>query len=334
MQEIKEIYRPIENDLRQVRDCIALSLKKTDNTSILRMGYVLLDAPGKRIRPALVILSAKTGGMENRHKTSRLLIKIAAAVELIHMASLLHDDVIDRAHTRHNKPTINSRWGKDIAIALGDFLFSLSFGLISETGNPDIVKCMSRATKEMCEGELMQVCERDNLDLLKKRYFIIIKKKTASLFAASCHAGSIVSRRKEKARAALRAYGLNVGLGFQIADDYLDLVGKKKVLGKPPGQDLGVSEMTLPILHLLESTPSDKRASLKKELAAAEAGNGLNEIRSLLRSSGAAKKTEEVAFSYLKQAKSALAALPRSIYLESLFALTGFIIRRGFRDTE
>ncbi|MCQ9206900.1 MAG: polyprenyl synthetase family protein [Omnitrophica bacterium] len=327
MRELKEIYRPIEKDLREINNLIGASFGKSENRSIAYMGKFLLDSPGKRIRPALAILSARA---IRPSVSSAQLIKIASAVELIHMASLVHDDVIDHSPTRHNKPTVNSKWGKDVAIALGDYLYSVAFELVSECDNFDIVHCISLATKAMCEGELIQVCERDNLNLLKNRYIVIVKKKTASLFAASCQTGALVSEGYGHYNNALKEYGLNFGIAFQIVDDYLDLVEEKDRLGKNPGQDIGVGETTLPVLNLLQSIPVDKRKYLKKLLASRKNKNALKEIKLMLFDSGAALRTKEQASSYATLARKKLDVLPDSIFKQSLSELTEFIMQRGW----
>ena len=174
---LKEIYQPIRQELTQVDEVIKTSLSEARNSSILKVNRFLLESGGKRMRPALVILSAKASNRKADSPVNKQLINIAASIELIHMASLIHDDVIDHSQRRHNNPTVNSRWGMDVSITLGDYLYSLAFELISNCGNTDILSCISSATKSMCEGELSQVVERDNLSLLKDRYLMIIKKR-------------------------------------------------------------------------------------------------------------------------------------------------------------
>ncbi|MBU3911264.1 MAG: polyprenyl synthetase family protein, partial [Candidatus Omnitrophica bacterium] len=223
--ELSHIYKPIEKELRGVEKLLRDSLNSAGNKAISRICNYLLDAKGKRLRPALVLLSGKAVGSSTALDPA--IIKVAAGIELIHAASLVHDDVIDHSKLRHNKPTINSKWGQDLSIALGDYLYSVAYELISQCNNIDILQCISSATKAMCEGELVQVSERDNLDLLKRRYIVIVKKKTASLFAASCQSGSLVSRSKRSLQVAMKAYGLNFGIGFQITDDYLDIVSEE-----------------------------------------------------------------------------------------------------------
>lgn len=328
--KLGSIYRPIENELERMEEILASSLKKSKSKSILGMGKFLLESPGKRIRPALVILSARASSEHRPSEVESSLTKIASAMELIHMASLVHDDVIDHARLRHNKPTANSRWGEDVSIALGDYLFAEAFDLISGCENSDIIRCLSSATKTMCEGELLQVCERDNLDLLKERYLVIIKKKTATFFAASCHAGALLSDSCKPLQKALKEYGLNFGIAFQIVDDYLDLIGSEENLGRMPGQDVGVGEMTLPILNLLESVSGDKREELKELLSFKNDKNALDKIKARFFEANIGLKTKKLVSSYMNIAKSKIEGLSDSPYKESLLNLTDFVIDRGF----
>ena len=329
---LKEIYDPIKKELKEVGQVLEASLMRSKNQSILKMTRFLLESPGKRIRSAMVILSAKASFNHQPQTSSDHLIKIASAIELIHMASLIHDDVIDRASLRRNRPTVNSRWGQDVSITLGDYLYSVAFELISDCGSPDIISCISSATKAMCEGELLQVCERDNLNLLKERYIVIVKKKTASLFAASCQAGSLISCTHKPRQNALKEYGLNFGIAFQIVDDYLDLVGDEESLGKRTGQDIRAGEITLPILNLWESISREEKNRLKILLASSKEKEALRRIKKRLFDSRAAVKTKKTVFSFINSAKEKIAILSHSTYKDSLLNLADFIMERGFND--
>lgn len=325
---LKDIYKPIEKELIGVEKLLRGSLNNTRNKSISKICNYLLEGKGKRLRPALVLLSGKATG--SSITTDPMLIKIACGIELIHAASLVHDDVIDHSKLRHNKPTINSRWGQDVSIALGDYLYSVAYELISRCGNMDILQCISSATKAMCEGELLQVSERDNLDLLKRRYIVIVKKKTASLFIASCHAGSLVSQSKSSLQNALKGYGLNFGIGFQITDDYLDIVSEEEKLGKKPGQDISVGEMTLPLLNLLKSVPAYEQGKLKTLISK----GSLNAVRTRLIHSGAGQKTRQEVSSYMNAAKKNLGKVPDSVFKRSLMDLTDCMIENNFLNLE
>ena len=324
--DLEKIYRPIQKELASVEEQLKSSLVKTNNDKIAEINRYLYASPGKRIRPALVILSAKAISAERGEKSINKVTSIAAAIELIHMASLIHDDVIDHSGLRHNKSTVNAKWGQEAAIALGDYLYSEAFELIAQHGNTDILQCITSATKAMCEGEFLQVCERDDFELLKERYFLIVKKKTASLFAASCQVGSLISSTVKPSQEALSEYGLNFGITFQIIDDHFDIVGNRETLGKEPGQDISVGEATLPLIHLFESVSSEVREELKKLLASKENKGALQYIRKMYFEFEAEKATKESAIYFADLAKDSLRRLTPSPYQESLSGLVDFIL--------
>ena len=330
MLRLKEVCLPVEKELAEVERVLRKSLKDTKYKSILEINNYLLGAGGKKLRPALVLLSAKAASQSSA--MNRQATKIAAALELIHRASLIHDDVVDHSNLRHNRPTINSKWGQDVSIALGDYLYSVAFELIADCGNPDIIRCVSSATKAMCEGELLQVCERDNLDLLKERYLLIVKKKTAALFAASCQSGALISNPRKSLQVALKEYGSNIGIAFQIIDDYLDVVGEEKNLGKSPGLDIATGEITLPILNLWESVSQEERQELESLLENRQGKESLERIKMRMFDSGAADKTKEAALSFINLAKEKLSVLSSSSCKESLLGLADFVKERGFND--
>ncbi len=239
------------------------------------------------------------------------------------MASLVHDDVIDKSDLRHDRPTVNSRWGDYVSIAVGDYLYSEAFSLISDCGSPDIIACMSSAIKAMCEGELTQVCERENLELLKHNYVVIVKNKTAALFAASCHAGTILANEDPDVQNSLKRYGLNFGIAFQMRDDCMDLIGEVGTLGKEPGADFKMGELTLPVLKLLSQEKNNTHiVSLLKQRGDAGA---FKEIRQRFVNSGALVKAEEEISSYVKKAKNSLNALKDSCFKDNLFALADYV---------
>lgn len=322
---LKEIYKPVEKQLIQIEDFLRDSLERSRRRPILEINNYMLASPGKRLRPALVALSSKAISDSHAPEAEKQLIKIATSVELIHMASLIHDDVIDHANLRHNKPTINTKFGEDISIALGDYLYSIAFQLVSCCGNMDILDCISSAAKEMCEGELVQVCERDNISLLKKRYLLIIKKKTAILFAAACEAGAMVSGCPEEMRLSLRKYGLNFGIAFQIIDDCLDLIGKDGELGKLAGADFKMGELTLPALNLLSCSRDKKKVMILLRQQNKEA---FQEIRKRFINSQAFLKTRENASLYLQRSRKCLTGLEESCFKQSLSFLADYMENR------
>lgn len=321
--QLDRIYQPIKKELNDVEKILRKSLCESGYSPILEITDYLLDSRGKRLRPVLVILSTRASSTHDSKVTIHQLANIASAMELIHMASLIHDDVIDHTNLRHDKPTINCKWNSDVAIALGDYLYSIAFELISACGDPDVLECISSATKAMCEGELIQVCDIDDVELLKERYIVIVKKKTAALFSASCRAGAMLANSDSTIQSALKGYGLNFGIAFQIVDDCLDLIGKVKDLGKSPGADFKMGEPTLPILYLLSTAKDRKRIlSLMREH---DNQNAFEEIRSMFISSQAFFKTKEDISSYIQKAKESLSTLNNSRFKEALFDLANYI---------
>lgn len=323
--QLKEIYHPIEREMSEVKLVLRVSLMGSRSKSILKIGEYLLDVKGKMLRPAMVILSAKAAtGKPLGRVIDKQIIKVAAAIELIHRSSLIHDDVIDHAELRHYRPTINRRWGQDVAIAAGDYLYAEAFRLIAECGNFDLIGCISTATKLMCEGELQQVCERDNFDLLKQQYFIMVKKKTGALFAASCQAGTMLANPNPLIQNSLKEYGLNLGIAFQIRDDCQDLIGKKEEMGKIPGTDLNMGELTLPVLNLLcESRDKKQTISLISNQDKQEV---FKEIRQRFINSEAFIKTKMKTQYYIQKAKRSINRLRESPFKESLFVLADHIM--------
>ncbi len=324
--DLVDIYEPIKTELKRVEDILAQRLGQRGLGVMSEINQYLLSAKGKRLRPALAILSARASSSRRQSSVSiRRLVKLASALELTHMASLVHDDVIDKSELRHNRPTINSKWGDDVSVAVGDYLYSEAFNLISDCDNPDIIACMSSAIRAMCEGELIQVCERENIKLLKHSYVVIVKKKTAALFAASCHAGAMLTSEDPGVRDSLRKYGLNFGIAFQMRDDCMDLIGEIGLLGKDPGTDFKMGELTLPVLKLL-SQKKDKGRIISLLKHNSDAG-AFKEIRGRFINSGALDKAREEISSYVDKAKDSLSVLAGSCFKENLLALADYCVK-------
>ncbi|MBF0121856.1 MAG: polyprenyl synthetase family protein [Candidatus Omnitrophica bacterium] len=318
--ELKQVYQPIEAEFKRVSAVLSTSLTSSKNKSILEINRFLLASGGKKLRPAMVILSAKAStGKTRRQGCDKSLIDLAAAIELIHRASLIHDDIIDHADLRHSKPTINRQWGQEVAIAAGDYLYAEAFRLIASCGNPDVLACIGTATKLMCEGELHQVCERDNIELLKQQYLLVVKQKTAALFAASCQAGAMLAHANPLQQNILMKYGLSFGMAFQIRDDYMDLVGSQEDLGKSPGTDFKMGELTLPLFNLLEESKNkDQIMSLIRQADKQEA---FEELRKCFINSDAFLKTKAEINGYVRKAQKSIETLPQSSFKEGLFIL-------------
>jgi geranylgeranyl pyrophosphate synthase len=322
--QLEKIYQPIAEELIAVEKVLKESVEDSPYKSTREISNYLFLNQGKGLRPAMMILAAKATASPHSPFVATELIKIASAVELIHTASLIHDDVIDRALLRHNKPTINSKYGQDVSIAFGDYLYSIAFRLISASRNMDVLSCIVDAARAMCEGELAQICERGNPELLKEHYLVIVKKKTSSLFAASCQAGAMVSNCQPGFRNDLNEYGLNFGIAFQIVDDCLDLISKEQATGKDVGCDFKMGELTLPLVNLFsdESTDREELADLLKKRNNKDA---FFRLRERFIHSEAFRQTQDDVIFYINKARQNLSRLESSSFKESLLGLTDFV---------
>jgi len=325
--KLEEIYQPIADDLKAMESILEASVKESKNRSIQAMSGSLLNSGGKKLRPALVILSEKAASAgKNSNCNHDELIMLASAVELIHIASLIHDDVLDGATMRRSKPSINAELGDDISIIFGDYIYSKAFGLIGKCRNPDVFECISQAIHAMCEGELIQVYQRGNLNLSKDHYITIVRKKTASLLAACCHAGGILGNHNQTVQTTLKGFGLNFGIAFQIIDDCKDLISEERTLGKHPGQDMVAGDMTLPLLDLLDAVSRTEKQEIKRMFESKIDKNRLEKIRRMYVNSNALSMTRQTTLYYINQAKCELDELENSDYKRSLDYLTDYIV--------
>lgn len=276
---------------------------------------------GKRLRPALLLLTAKAlGKVVPQHHT------LAAAVEMIHTATLVHDDVLDEADVRRHVPTVNAGWGNKVSILLGDMLFTHAFHLTS-TVDRRACEIIGGATNRVCAGELLQVAERGNLNLSEPDYFAVIDGKTAALTECCGRLGALYAGATEDVGEKLATFGRSLGLAFQIADDLLDLVGNEDTAGKTLGTDLEQQKLTLPVIHCLNRLPAADAESLRNAIRAGEAGLGRRVLVAL-------EKTQSLAYArrraeeFARSARQELECLPRGECRTLLEAMTDWSVRR------
>ena len=280
------------------------------------------DFQGKRLRPALLLLSAKaSGGISEAHPV------LAAVVEMIHTATLVHDDVLDEAAIRRHAATVNAEWGNETAVLLGDYLFTHAFHLAASLDSARACRWIGHATNKVCEGEMQQVHHRGNLDLDESGYFAIIEGKTAELTAVSCRLGASYAGAPEPTVLALDGYGRNLGIAFQIADDVLDIWGEERVTGKSLGTDLEKQKLTLPIIQMLKRVEPAVAATVRGWLS-----EGDPELRRRLRphleKTGALDYAWQCAKKHAKQAADALDCLADSDAKMVLRWLAHYVVRR------
>jgi len=319
-----DIFEPIRNELELVEKTWQNCFHEATNRTVKTINGFFRNSPGKRLRPGLAILAA--GAVLGAKPVAMLknLVSVASAIELLHTASLIHDDTIDSALSRHNKPTINARFGSQVSIAFGDYVYSWALKLISAVSDPIAFDCFASRTFDLCEGELIQIIERKNLEMSPQRYFSIIKRKTAALFALSGETGALVADPHDSVSAsAMREFGLNFGLAYQIIDDMRDLVADKSQLGKEPGADFQSAELTLPMIYLLKDPKIGKE--VKSLFHATDKDAAFDRIRKIAVGSEALKKTRTHARNYLSKTRKGASGLVGSLYKDHLLGLVDWL---------
>jgi octaprenyl-diphosphate synthase len=283
-------------------------------------GYVAyaIGSRGKRLRPLLALTSGgATGGITSGH------VDLAVIVELIHIATLVHDDIMDEAERRRSQPTVNARWGNSLSVLLGDCLFAQALNLSTNFDNAEISRAIARAAKEVCSGEIIQTQRRFDLHLGIDDYLRIIKMKTGSLFAVAAELGAALNGADPEVISSMKTFGLKIGAGYQIYDDCLDIAGTEKGTGKTLGTDLRKGKMTLPVLTLLQSAPPIERERCCELILDGRA----DEIAALLKRSanGALHVSLDAAQELIRQAQCDLDCLPATAYSDALVQLCDVI---------
>ena len=319
---VLDIFAPIARDLDEVERVLARTLD-TPRPGVGRLIDHLGHYRGKRLRPALLLLTAHAcGRVTPAHHA------LAAVVEMIHTATLVHDDVLDSAAIRRHVSTVNAVWGDQTSILLGDYLFTHAFYLTSTLGDASACRLIGEATNRVCEGELHQICQRGNLELTEQEYFDIVDGKTASLTACCCRLGALFSGKPAEVVERLSAYGRDLGVAFQIADDLLDLVGEERSTGKSLGTDLEQQKLTLPLVYLLENAEPDLATRVRQMLA--HPGNHKREaLRPILTESGALAYAQRRAEECAADARAELGCLPASPFRTILEVLTERVVHRS-----
>ena len=316
--------RHLVSDQQQATDeCIIASL--SSQVSLIEdIGHYIINSGGKRLRPLIVLLSALTCGYQGQQH-----IQLAAIIEFIHTATLLHDDVVDESTLRRGRETANAIWDDHSSVLVGDFLYSRAFQMMVSLNNMQIMQIIADTTNQISEGEVLQLLNAHNADTSEQHYLTIIKYKTAILFAACAKLGAIISNNDQMIHNALENYGLNLGMAFQLVDDVLDYSEDATTIGKNIGDDLAEGKPTLPLIRLLQQ---GTEAQKKLVRAAIKQGTRqhLNEIQQAIHQSGTIAYTIEKAQYYASQAINALQPLPTSDYQQALISLAHFAVQRTF----
>jgi octaprenyl-diphosphate synthase len=321
----KEIFDLVRDDLQRVESEFCQQ-SVSSVPAITEIGQYLQGGGGKRLRPALVLIASKLCGYEGAAA-----VRLGAVVELIHTATLVHDDVIDGAETRRGRPSTNSRWGNHMSVLAGDWLYMQAFNIALAERHFRILDVLIGLTQVMVEGELLQLTLLRKLNLSEDEYFELSYRKTACLFSASLRLGAILGRQSEEIEMKLGSYGINLGLAFQLVDDLLDFTSSEEKLGKPIGSDLREGKVTLPLIYLLQRCRSEEAEKISRVLDE----GGFQSVRyaevlEMLERYGTLQAARDKAREIAEQARSSLEGLPDSTYKDALRSLPDFILDREF----
>lgn len=323
--KLLDIFGSLKKDMDFIERQLYRSIDGDDDL-LSETSLHLLKAGGKRLRPVFVLLGGKFGNYDLQR-----LQYIAVPLELIHSASLVHDDVIDDADTRRGKATVKSKWDNRIAMYTGDYIYAKALMQVSELANPYIHRILAKAMVQMSIGEMEQIRDFFNTEQSVRNYLLRIRRKTALLIAISCQLGAMATDAPAKVSSLLYRYGYNVGMAFQIRDDLLDLFGTEKTIGKPPGSDMRQGNITLPVLYALQEP--DLRETLLREIRGIQAGDGSGDVSraiEMIRRSPGIGKAEALADRYIAKALAALQQLPDTAARSHLHDIAEFVNKRSY----
>jgi len=321
--DMMDIVKPTLSSMLEVEERLTTDLSSKHE----KMAEIILHVSrykGKRFRPALLLLSAQScGRLVPQH------LDLAVVVELVHIATLIHDDIIDEATVRRHVPSVNSIWGREISILLGDYIWSRGFTILAAMDSQLSTYIMSQTVNVMCEGELIQLQRRYDLGLTEEEYMDIIERKTASLCATSCRLGAMFAGANRKLQEALTRYGLKVGLAFQIVDDCLDIVGTEDEMGKSLSTDMQKGKLTLPLIKLVENLPEASRKSTCTWIFQNFTAQNRAGVLELFSKHEAVEYSLNKARHYVEEAKEEISILPESEYKTSLLQLADHVVSRN-----
>ena len=315
------VFRLVGDDFATINQLIPGQLS-SDVALVEEIGRYIVESGGKRLRPLLVLLSARGCGYDGERHTS-----LAAVIEFLHTASLLHDDVVDNSDLRRGRLTANACWGNAPSVLVGDFLYSRAFQLMVSLDDMAILSILADATNRIAEGEVLQFTNIGNLDVDEAGYLEAIRLKTALLFQASTHTGAVLARADADTTDAHRHFGLHFGMAYQLVDDWLDYAGDAATMGKNAGNDLAEGKPTLPLIYAL-ANGNAKQAALIRESLRSRSPARFIEVAAAVHACGAMDYTHKVALRHSAQALECLAELPANPYRDALGEVTRFAVAR------
>lgn len=322
MMQLDAIRHLIQSDLDATDTVIKKNLQ-SDISLIEHLAAHIIQGGGKRLRPMLVLLGAKAFGYENQHH-----IALAAIIELIHTATLLHDDVIDASDLRRGEPTANAIWDNSASVLVGDFLYSRAFQMMVAVENPEVIAVLARATNTIVQGEVLQLTKRHNPETTEADYMDVIRYKTGALFEVAAQLGGVLCHCSSEQLADMGKYGMHLGTAFQLIDDALDYQSNSETIGKNIGDDLAEGKPTLPIIYALANSAPEQAQFIRETILE---GNreSLDKMVHAIESTGAIEYTYQLARQEALQAAQYLTLIPESPYRDALLALTHFAVERN-----
>jgi len=323
---IEEIYQSVEKDFESVNQLISAQLS-SDVPLVEKIAQYIVESGGKRMRPLLVLLVSKALTPQQNLESNNH-CKLATVIEFLHTATLLHDDVVDTSNMRRGRSTANAKWGNAPSVLVGDFLYSRAFQIMVDMGSIQVMQVLSNATNIIAEGEVFQLMNCKNPDVTEKAYFEVIKNKTAMLFEAASHSASILAEAPDETKQAMKEFGLQIGLAFQLIDDMLDYIGDAETMGKNIGDDLAEGKPTLPLIFTMREGSAEDTNLIRKAIRQGDASQ-LDVICAAVERSGALDYTKKAAQNAYKKACECLEVLPESIYKSALYALAEVAVNRN-----
>ena len=322
MQNFIEIQALMKNELDQMNKILVNRLDSNVDL-INQMSHYIISSGGKRIRPLLLLLCAKATDYDGDYHYS-----MAVVIELIHTATLLHDDVVDQSTTRRGQETANELWGNAPSVLVGDFLYSRAFEIMVEPNSMEIMKILSKATNQISEGEVLQLLNIKNANVTQNEYYRVIERKTACLFKAACQIAGILSNSNQKVIEAMGKFGMHLGNAFQIIDDTLDYESDSNIIGKEVGDDLSEGKVTLPMIYALEKTTKSDNKILTDAIQNADASN-INQVVEILMNVNAFQYSRDIANKESNMALESIDILPSSKYKTALKLLCKLSLERS-----
>ncbi len=321
--QVDSIKALVADDMKAV-DVVIQQRLASDVVLVNQLSHYIVNSGGKRLRPLLSLMSSRAYGYEGEHHHT-----LAAIIEFIHTATLLHDDVVDESELRRGRETANALFGNAASVLVGDFLYSRAFEMMVDVGSMKIMQILAETTNVIAEGEVMQLMNCHDADTTEQRYLDVIHAKTAKLFEAATRLGAVLCQRPEEEEVAMASYGMHLGTAFQLIDDVLDYSSNSEEMGKNVGDDLAEGKPTLPLIYAMRNGTPEQSAIVRKAIE--EGGlQYLDEVMEAIRQTGAIEYTEKTAKNEAELAISQLSHLPESDYRQALEDLARYSVDRSF----